>query len=62
MSAIEFICVECGRQIVRFTAPDDAEPDLCGACLTIPGWFRDPVLREHIDPDHDGREAGAIAE
>lgn len=51
----EFDCIECGRSIVRF-GEDERLPLLCGACMMLPGWFRDPILRERIDADHDGRE------
>jgi hypothetical protein len=46
----EFDCIECGRHIVRLAAPAD-QPKLCAACITMPGWFRDPKLRAIIDPD-----------
>ncbi len=55
MSARAFVCVECARAIVSLCEPPNS-PNLCGACRTIPGWFRIAALRDAIDPDHDGRE------
>lgn len=51
----EFDCVECGRHIIVLcgTLPD---PRLCGACMTMPGWFRYPDIRAALDPNHDGRD------
>lgn len=51
----EFDCVECGRHIIVFASPW-RDTQLCAICISTPGWFRDPRLREIIDPDHDGRE------
>jgi hypothetical protein len=50
----DYTCAECGRDMIRLTGPDMS--NLCPACLMLPGWFRNPELRKHIDPDHDGRE------
>lgn len=50
----EFDCIECGRHIIQFCGPSPMK--LCAACLTIPGWYRDPRLRAVLDPDHDGRD------
>jgi hypothetical protein len=40
--------------MIRLTGPKMC--GLCAACVMLPGWFRDPALRKHIAPDHDGRE------
>jgi hypothetical protein len=47
----EFDCCECGRHIVVISGP---VPDLpfCGACLFVPGWYRNPDLIQHIDPEY----------
>lgn len=50
-----FYCIECGRHIIRFAAPEDA-PDKCGLCITIPGWFRHPDLVKILDHDYDPSE------
>lgn len=44
----EFDCVECGRHIIQIGGPTTRK---CAACMALPGWFRDPELRERIDPD-----------
>jgi hypothetical protein len=54
---IEFDCAECGRHIVRFM--DDGPSRLCAECTTLPGWFKDPRLREMLDPGYDLSEAPA---
>jgi len=46
----EFDCVECGRHIIRIIGEPYA-PALCAACIMVPGWFRDPHLRNAIDAD-----------
>lgn len=51
----EFDCCECRSHIVLI-AGDRPEPPLCAMCQSLPGWFRDPQLRELLDPDHDGRD------
>ena len=48
----QFDCIECGRHIMQFGAASPMK--LCGACLMLPGWFRDSRLRAALDPDHDG--------
>lgn len=47
----EFTCSECGREIVRF---DRAPPafGLCALCLMVPGWYREPELRERLIDDN----------
>ena len=50
----EFDCVECGRHIIAFGPRPKLH--LCGACMMMPGWFRDAKVRAIIDPEHDGRE------
>lgn len=52
--ADEFDCCECGRHIIRII-PDGTGP-VCGACIFMPGWFRDPEIRAVLDPSHDGRD------
>ncbi|GJD93388.1 hypothetical protein [Methylobacterium iners] len=54
--AAEFDCCECGRRIIAIAAAAPPELPLCAHCLTLPGWFRLPEVREQFDPDHDGRE------
>ena len=51
----EFDCVDCGRHIILICGTRDTR--ICAICIALPGWFRDPKLREILDPDHDGREA-----
>lgn len=52
----EFDCAECGRHIVRFPCGEPAlDPPLCGHCIIIPGWYRDPRLADIFDPEHDRR-------
>lgn len=46
----EFVCVECGRHIVRIIAMPEIGP-LCGMCIHFPGWFRYPDVRALVDPD-----------
>lgn len=42
-----FRCSECRRMIIHVCGP--VVPfDLCGACLILPGWFRDPELRARL--------------
>lgn len=50
----EFDCCECGRHIILVSG-ELREPPLCAACISLPGWFRDPKIRDIIDPEHDGR-------
>jgi hypothetical protein len=45
----EFDCADCGRHIIALCHP--AGQTRCAICKTIPGWFKDPVLREMIAPD-----------
>jgi hypothetical protein len=47
----EFICVECGMHIFRFIDTDEEPDKLCGTCLHMPGWFRDPYLRRVLGGD-----------
>ena len=47
---IEFDCVECGQHIIRFNG-EPGEPQLCGHCLHIPGWFRHPEVRRMLAPE-----------
>lgn len=50
----EFDCIECGRHMIRFGC---SEPrGLCGLCIHLPGWFRDPALVKSLDPDYDPSE------
>ena len=58
-----FTCVECGRSIIAIVWPK-GQPNICAACLTVPGWFRDPQVRRIIAggetlklPEHE-RDAG----
>lgn len=52
----EYVCVECGRTLIRFPPFGPGAIRMCGACIALPGWFRDPDLRRYIDRDHNGRE------
>jgi len=45
----EFICLECGTPVWRAIPLTDAEPHLCANCLNLPGWFKDPKLRNILD-------------
>lgn len=45
-----FQCIECRRHIVRMV-PMPELGHLCGSCIHMPGWYRDPELREIWDPD-----------
>lgn len=49
MSATEFECVACKRYIYSVGGPPGIK--LCASCAHIPGWYRDPVLRESLDSD-----------
>jgi hypothetical protein len=46
----EFTCCECKRQIISFGCRSEKvpEPPLCAACLMMPGWTSDPLLRERL--------------
>jgi hypothetical protein len=49
----EFVCCECKRH-VSVTGPGfekTPEPPLCAACLMMPGWTGDPLLRERLGCD-----------
>jgi hypothetical protein len=46
----EFICRECQRRIFQAVGWAD-EPEICGTCLHIPGWFIVDELRQLLDPD-----------
>lgn len=55
----EFVCCECGRPIIQIIREEPGkESPLCAHCLMVPGWFRNPALRDVMDPSHDGREHG----
>jgi hypothetical protein len=45
----EFVCTECGRGIRSFGY--DTGSDVCGACQTMPGWWKIPELRAKLDPE-----------
>lgn len=47
----EFDCVECGRHIHVLQSSN--KKNICGLCITNPGWHRDPVLKEFLDPAGD---------
>ena len=46
----EFDCSECGRHIIQICGPVNLF-HLCAACMTIPGWYKIPELRERLDPE-----------
>lgn len=48
----EFTCCECSRRIISFGYGSDKppEPRLCAACLMMPGWMDEPLLRERLGP------------
>jgi hypothetical protein len=48
MEAREFDCCECGIHIIQMI-PDDSV--LCVTCIFMPGWYRDPKLRDIMDPE-----------
>ena len=52
----EFDCCECGRHIIVVVGVIPDRLSLCAVCISMPGWFRDPRLREILDADHDGLE------
>ncbi len=37
--------------MIVIASPTPPDPPLCNACLTVPGWFRYPEIREAIDPE-----------
>jgi hypothetical protein len=41
-------CAECPRMIVR--AEGEQRYPLCAACLSRPGWVRDPLMRWLFEP------------
>jgi len=53
MLPAEFDCIECGRHIINLGNQElqAKHPNLCAACWAIPGWYNDPKLRQHLDPD-----------
>ena len=48
----EFDCTGCGRHIISLCEPPGM-PDICGLCMWMPGWFKDPQLRERLDPGYE---------
>jgi hypothetical protein len=53
--ATEFVCSDCSRYIIQICGPPPGSRfGLCAACLTIPGWYSVPELRELIDPEGAG--------
>lgn len=52
----EFTCSECARDVTVITSDEPPAFNLCAACLTIPGWFRDARMRAFLCADHDGLE------
>jgi hypothetical protein len=48
-----FTCCECNRHVISFAYGSDKipEPPLCAACLMMPGWTSDPLLRERLGYD-----------
>ncbi len=52
-----FTCCECGRDIVVLCGPAPGDAGvLCLSCVVLPGWFRDPHLRQAIDRDHQSAD------
>jgi hypothetical protein len=45
----EFVCCECGQQVVAFVRSNDF--CLCCTCLMLPGWHLDPTLRARLGPN-----------
>ncbi len=45
---VTLACAECGRMMVRDTAVKSYP--LCAACVTAPGWFKDPALALWLAP------------
>ncbi len=47
---VEFVCCECKRLVDVVGPGFDVvpTPPLCAACLMLPGWPSDPVLRERL--------------
>lgn len=44
----EWVCVECGMGVS--SALPAPEFKLCVHCLAMPGWYKDPLLLELLDP------------
>lgn len=51
----EFNCSECSSHIIDIAGTNTS--GLCATCTSLPGWFKDPVMRKMLDPMHDGIEA-----
>jgi hypothetical protein len=55
MKILEFDCVECGRHIKAIIGNkflQGIHPNTCGACYSIPGWWRKPEIAKMIDPEN----------
>jgi hypothetical protein len=52
---VQFTCCECGRHVSVVGPGFDKvpKPPLCAACLMMPGWTSDPLLRERLGCDEE---------
>jgi hypothetical protein len=58
----EFVCRGCRRLIFSFPPDSPAvSQGLCGMCVSLPGWFDDPELRDILDPELEAAQAEARA-
>jgi len=52
----EFDCIECGRHVVRMVCMPNIE--LCGMCISTPGWHENAEIRAVVDPDYHRLRCG----
>lgn len=50
----EFDCTDCGQHIFSYSPAYPAETR-CMTCIWLPGWFKDPQLRELLHFDEEGQ-------
>jgi hypothetical protein len=55
----EFDCPGCGRHITALGMLKLQTP-LCGACLSIPGWYQHWQLVEQLDPENHRNRAAVV--
>lgn len=54
-----FVCSECRQSICAVAGKEHAPFDLCGMCLTLPGWFENSELAKLFT--HDPVDNGGAA-